>query len=551
MRKTLAALICYLLITFNGLAQFKIDDLSVSYGQDLSDDKEKIVKVVGQTSSKIYTVALKGNKNYFLKIFSATDMKLLSSNPIEMPEDGKELEFEDVVLLNNNLYLLASVYNKSEKLFTLDAIAFTENGVLKTKIIKLFESTVEKSSQRGSFYFKKNLRDDKLLVLHTALFSKEEALKFELKLFDENMKILAFKEDKAMYDDKKFKDYTFTISDFDIHNNDDFFMVINEGYRDRSKKEKIENFFLYSYKKSNSFNKEITKINVVDKEIINCTMLVTNQDEIKLTGFYSSVTESGKAERELKGLYNATVPLNTLVAKNVVFNEFDYDTKVKILGERRAKKGKDLNPLYEVLNIIEKSDGGLIVLSEFSTITVGRTTGFGPFASTPITYVKNEIIVNSLKKDGTLEWSNVVGKEQTAATSSVSFSLGNFFSATSSYSVAANLSVNLGTMGNGREFISAIPIYHNGELRILFNDSEKNKGVTNLDDIKSISNFKKSIPTIFHFDTKGNLKRKDSEDAIRNELIVRPGVFYRKSDKEFLLFISNQSINKLARLSIN
>ena len=91
-------------------------------------------------------------------------------------------------------------------------------------------------------------------------------------------------------------------------------------------------------------------------------MLATNKNTLQLVGLYSSVRDNGKAERDLKGVYNATINLSTNSNDNLVFNEFDYETKVKLIGERRAKKGKDVKPLYNKHSIIEKNVAGLIVL---------------------------------------------------------------------------------------------------------------------------------------------------------------------------------------------
>src|SRR5690606_5128611 len=141
-------------------------------------------------------------------------------------------------------------------------------------------------------------------------------------------------------------------------------------------------------------------IDLKNNEIINCKLLSTNQNKLKLAGFYSSVRDSGKSNKNLKGIYNASIDLVTNTVDNFVFNEFDYETKVKLMGERRAKKGKDVIPHYNITHFIEKNDGGLIVLSEYQLVIVGQSSGIGPLALTPIKYIKNEIIVTSLNPDG-------------------------------------------------------------------------------------------------------------------------------------------------------
>lgn len=533
------------LLTFSIYGQYKIDKLSMTYGEEITDDKGKIVKIIGETNNKIYTLVNK-KSDYFLKIFDSKAMKQISLNPIILPElNDKDIEFEEVVLLNDKLYVIGSVYHRKDKKFTLVAINVDEQGVLSSNMTTLFESIVAKSSDRGGFYFRNSADEKMLLVLHTALFEKEDAMKYEIKLFDEQMKTYFSTEDKVSYDDNK-KDYQFTVSDFDVNDKDDVFLVVNEGYRDKKLKEKVEKIEVHVFKQANKYQKEVVKLEIKDQEIINCKMLAT-KNTIKLTGFYSSVRENGKANKELKGIYNANIELSDLKINTIKFNEFDYETKVKLLGERRAKKGKDVKPLYNIHTIIEKNDGGLIVISEFRTVYVGQTQGFGPFGLTPVIYTANEAIVTCLKPDGTLEWSNVVAKEQQVSVTVASF---NLFGGSSggSFNVAVGLSIPLGVMGKGPEYISLIPIYKNGQLNILFNDNPKNKGITDIEEIKSLGNYNNAVPTLFVFDDKGVITRKDPEEVIKEELVIRPGVYKRKTENDYLIYASRKSKDKMGRM---
>lgn len=547
MKKLILSFAFFALCFSSVSAQNKIDKIDVTYGEEITDDKGKIVKIIGEANNKIYTLVLKGKSNYFLKIFDSKAMKQVSLNEIVFPEvKDKELEFEEIVLLGDKLYAVGSVYHRKEKKFTLVGIPISESGVLSSNTTTLFESIVANKSDRGGFYFKNSPDNRMLLVMHTALFEKEDAMKYEIKFFDETLKTAFSTEDKVTYDDNK-KDYQFTISDFDLNNNDDIFLVVNEGYRDKKKKEKVEKIELHLFKKANNYKKEVVKVDIIDKEIINCKMLATSKNTLQLTGFYSNVRENGKANKELKGIYNITVNLANNNVDNTKFNEFDYETKVKLLGERRAKKGKDVKPLYNIHTIIEKNDGGLIILSEYQMVYVGQKQGIGPLGLQPITFTMNEVIVTCLKPDGSLEWSNVVAKEQSATITVASF---NFFvgSSSGSFNVALGLSIPLGVMGKGPEYLSFIPIYRNEQLNILFNDNVKNKGITDIEQIKSLGNYNNSVPTLFIFDDKGNITRKDPEEVIKNELVLRPGIFNRKSDIEYLIYASRKSKDKIGRM---
>lgn len=546
MKKNLLLLVA-LIFTFSSFSQYKIENISMSYGEEITEEKGKIIKIIGETNNKIYALGLKGKSEYFLKTFDSKEMKLISNKPIILPElKDKDVDFEEIVLLGDRLYVIGSVYHRKDKIFTLVGIEFSEDGKLSKTMITMFETEVAKSSDRGGFYFKNSPDEQMLLVMHASLFDKEDAMKYDLKLFDSSLGTVFSSVDKVSFDDNK-KDFEFTISDFDVNYKDDAFLVINESYRDKKKKEKVEKFQVLLFKKANNYQKEVVDINFTDKEIINCKMMSTSNDNVQLVGFYSSVRENGKANRELKGIYNATINLSNNKNENLKFNEFDYETKVKLIGERRAKKGKDVKPLYQIHSIIEKNDGGLIVLSEYRLVIVGQKQGIGPLGFQPVTYITNEIIVTCLKPDGSLDWSNVVPKDQAATITVMSL---NFFGASGNgnFNVAIGLSIPLVAMGKGPEYLSAIPIYKNGQLNVLFNDNKKNMGVTDIEKVKSLGNYNNAVPTLFTFDDKGNITRKDPEEAIKNELVIRPGVYYRKNDNEFLIYASRKSQDKLGRM---
>ncbi len=550
MKKLLTALMALFMGVTVLQAQNKLENINLTYGEELPDDGIKIVKIIGESNNKIYALAVRKD-DFSLKIFDAASMKQLSSKKIILPEmNDKEVEFEDVFMLNGKLYAVGSVYNSKTKIYNLVGSSLSEDGVISKKGVVLFDAEVAKKSQKGSFYFKEAPAEDKLLIMHACEFPREDAVKYELKLFDDNLKSFFAASEKVHFDDKK-KDFEFLIADFDLNVNGDAFLAINESYRDSKKKEKVERFEVHAFKKANNYTKEVINIDFKDKEIINCKMMATANNMLQMVGFYSGVRESGRAEKDLKGIYNINVDLATNTVNKNKFNQFDYATKVKLIGERRAKKGKDVKPLYTITNIIEKPDGGLIVLSEYRLVIVGQSSGIGPLAFTPVTYVKNEIIVTSLNPDGSFAWGNVVPKEQAASITTMSFVFGGAFGAGGGFAVGIAAGIPLAEMGKGPEYLGAIPIYKNGELSIMINDNIKNKGITDIDEIKSMGNYNNAVPSLFVFDANGKMTRKDPEDVIKNELVLRPGVYYRKSPTEYLVYSSRKKKDKLGRMFID
>lgn len=90
-------------------AQNKIDKIDLTYGAELPDDKHAIVKIIGEVSGKIYALAM-NKDDYYIRIFDSKEMKQLSMNKIIQPElEDKDVDFEDIFLLNDKLYVVGSV----------------------------------------------------------------------------------------------------------------------------------------------------------------------------------------------------------------------------------------------------------------------------------------------------------------------------------------------------------------------------------------------------------------------------------------------------------
>ena len=525
-----------------------IGPISITHGQEIEADKEKIVRIAGEANGKIYTLATRKN-DYYIKVFKADDMSLISTNEIEMKDfKDKEPEFEDIAVLDGKIFIIGSMYDKKEKVANLLAVEISEEGKLTDNRKKLFSTQVTKNRERGAFYIKESPGKNRLLILHAALFDKEEVIQYEIKLINNDLDIMAEHLEKVPFNDRK--GLEFDIADFDVNFNDDIFIVINESYRDKKTKTNNEKFQLHAFKSANGFQKEVIDIAFTDKEIINCEMLADDSGKVRLVGFYSSVRENGKANKELKGVYASVVDVNAKSVDQLKFNEFDFDTKVKLIGERRAKKGKDVKPLYVTHSLVQKSDGGLILLSEYQLIILGRASGIGPLSFTPVTHINNEIIVTSINADGSVGWSDVIAKKQKAAYTTLSIGFGAF-AGNSNFTVGAGVNIPLTVLGKGPEYLSAMPIYENGQLTVLFNDNTKNYGVTDIEDIKWLGNYNKAVPAAIMFDDNGTMTRVDQEDVVKHQLVVRPRVFYRSSPNEYIIYSSRRSEDKLGRMTIN
>lgn len=537
------------LLTFSLYAQYDMEHFEVKYGDELPDDKIKIVKIVGESNQKIYALALK-KKDYYIKTFDSQSMKLLTTNEIKFSElDGRDVDFEDIYMLNGKVYVIGSVFVRKTKTFHLVASNIQEDGAVNSDGIKLFSEVVKSKSKRGQFNFEIGVDENTLVGFHMLELPKDKTYQYKLKLFDANLVTKFETQEVIVVDDNKKKDFIYGIFDFNLNHADDISFVIKESYRDNVKKVRVENFEIHLFKKANNFRKEIVKIDAQGHFITTCRILSTRNNTLKLVGNFAKTKESGKIKNDnkIEGVYNATIDLNTNTATNVVFNKFTDATKIKLIGERKTKKGKSLSGSYYIKNHVEKKDGGLITISEFSEMHYASGGGIGPLAMNTYTFIYKDLIVNSFNPDGTLQWSNVVPKEQVVSVTHFSLLFG-VFGGVDGVGFGGYVGIPLGMLGSGPEYIGFMSFYHDGKLSILINDHIKNKGITNPDDIREMGNHLNAVPSVFTFDENGNVTRTDPEAAIKEELVIRPGVFYRNFSDEYIIYSSRKKNDRLGRL---
>lgn len=535
-----------LLISTTLSAQLKVGDIDLNFGETITNKDGDIVAIAGEKNNTIYALARK-KKNFFLQTFDASTKAFKTSSLLKFDKiNGKKLQVEDLTFVGDKIFLMASVYNKKAKTYDFLAKEIKDNKIIKTT--KIMSAPVESNRKRGAFVFTTSYDGFNYLVAHVGLNTRKETLKYEVILIEDNLnKVLedsyevVFKEKNRQY---------FDFSDVQVNEHGDVLIATTESYRDKKKKTNINNITIHSYLAKENYKKKLTKVTLTGKRALNCSLIETKDNTLHAIGFYSDLRKSGRAEATVEGIFDVSFDYATGEVKKQTYNDFTFDVKKKLIGERRAKKGKDLSPFYTNIAFVERENGGVIVLSEYKLVVEGNSSGIGPLAITPYTYITNEIIVTALNQDGTLDWSNVIPKEQQVTVMELGFVL--FAGTNGGASVSASIYFPLTVLGKGPEFLSAIPIYNNGQLTVLVNDDPKNIGITDIDDVKKVRNINKMIPVAFSFDEEtGAMTRIDPEDFEKKQIVVRPSVSYQKSNNKYIIYGGNKKGSALGELIMN
>ncbi|SDZ80375.1 hypothetical protein [Bizionia paragorgiae] len=544
MKKLLLVLLLSYSIT--AFAQLDVGNIDLNFGATIENNDGDVIQIAGERHNTIYALSRK-KKDFFLQTFDASTKGFKSSSLLEFEKkNGGKLQIEDLVIVGEKVFLMVSYFDKKADTYNFLAKEIEGNKIVKTTHV--FSVPVENKRNKGSFVFTTSYDEFNYLVAHVGINTKEEQLKYTVTLLDDNLTEVLKDSYEVVFQDKNRQQYDF--SDVQVNEHGDVLIATTESYRDKKNKTSVNTITIHSYLASNNYTKQVTNVSLTGKRALNCSLIETKDNTLHAIGFYSDIKKSGKAESTVEGIYNVTFNYNTGEVTKKTFNAFSFDVKKHLIGERRAKKGKDLKPFYQNIAFVERENGGVIVLSEYKVIIEGASSGFGPLSITPYTYITNEIIVSALKKDGTLDWSNVIPKEQQITVRELGFSVG-FLGSSGGVSVSAGMYFPLAVLGSGPEYLSAIPIYHNGQLTVLVNDDPKNIGITKMDDVKKVRNVNKMIPVAFSFNEQtGELTRTDPTEFEKKQIVVRPSTKYKKASNSYLIYGGNKEGNTLGELTI-
>ena len=527
-------------------AQLQVGNVDLNFGEIVKSTDGDVIHVAGRHENTIYALARK-DKKFFLQTFDATSKAFKTSSLLKFDKiNGGKLQVEDLAIIDGRIYLMLSYYDKKEKTFNFVAKEIQNGEVINTT--NVLSVSVENDSKKGTFVFTPSYDEINYLIAHVGINSKKEELKYTIGLLDGALNTVLSDHYEVVFEEKN--NQYFDFSDIQVNEHGDVLIATTESFRDKKAKTSINNITIHSYLANENYAKKVTEISLAGKRALNCGLIETKDNTLHAIGFYSDLRKSGRAEATVEGIYDVTLDYTTGTVIKESFNEFTFEVKKQLIGERRAKKGKDLKPFYRNISFVERDNGGVIVLSEFSYVTQGASTGIGPLRVTQFVYDSNEIIVTALKKDGSLDWSNVIPKEQQVSVAELGFALS--FSTSGSVSVSAGFYFPLTVLGKGPEYLSAIPIYHNGNLTVIVNDDPKNIGITNIDDVKKVRNINKMIPVAFSFDeSTGAMTRVDPEEFEKKQVVIRPSTQYRVDSSNYIIYGGNRDGSSLGELQVN
>ncbi|MBC7451253.1 MAG: hypothetical protein H7259_07165 [Cytophagales bacterium] len=484
----------YALSPKNCFAQIDASDVAIVKGASIKKEvSTKISTIIGlDKAGNAYAILSEGRygTTHRLASFDAS-MKQVNSVEIILNEQDKELFFETVLLINDQLVLFSSFFNKKTDKRVVFTQTVDKKTLLPNKNIKVagelpYIGVHIAREQYQDMYIKLSKDSSKICLFQHSFYSTD---KVWFMVLDGNMNLLWQTEQTLKPNDvNKFMS-------FDIDNKGNVFASFKQFQKEIYLAEGEAAPFYYMlgiFDQGKTIKK--FKLGIKEKEIRRLKVSVTNNNDIICTGFfYKTSTESnwGSCFFKINGL-SRTIEIAT-------FKEFDLGllaTK-NTVEEREAindklKNGKPFSEFSELSTSVSIDDKNDVFL-------FGESNYAGEFAGS-----FGGIFVIKYSDSGNIIWSEKILKGQ----------IGNFHSSYSAYSM----------------------VLFKNNVYILFNDAINNFNLKEGAEINYNNPSNESMFALVKIDTNG-VQTKKALFANEKNIMVKPEVFFTQLNQNKLLVV--------------
>ena len=360
-------------------------------------------------------------------------MKLKKSRELDLKYKGKQRDFEDVIYLGGQLYLMTSFNNSAKKRnYLFKQKISTRSLVASKKMDMIAETAARKKEVEGSFSFQMSKDSTKLLVYNDLPYEKKLPERFGFHVFDQNFEPVWEKNIRLPYPDNQF-----TVEEYRVDEQGNVYLL-GVLYEDEAKLRRrgspTYKYVILAYSENGETAEEY-RIDLPDKFITDLTFRVANDGMLTCSGFYSE-----KGTYSIKGTYFFRLDPETKEFHNRNYKAFDFDFLTEFMSDknkakaRNAERNNDRRRTAELYDysldkLILRSDGGAVLVAE--QFYVERET-YNDYASSyypyygyynPFYYSRNnyqtnyyynynDIIVVNIRPTGEMEWAARIPKRQ-------------------------------------------------------------------------------------------------------------------------------------------
>ncbi len=433
--------------------------VDVDWGNEHKEPRSAVLTdLIGNDVTGYYALRLGTGSGMFSnegKIFIEKynmSMKLVKSSEIKLVYKKKDLNFVDIKLIDDKLYLFTSYRNKKRKINYLFAQTISKKSLKLRKDIRIVAQLPARRETLGDAFDIEFSRDStKVLFFGQLPYQTNKPERYQLQVCNKSLEPIWKKDIELPYPDNKF-----SVENYRVDRNGNVHVlgvVYEDAFRKRRKGKPTYKYTLITYGADGSDDKEY-RIDLGDKFITDLTFRIQKDGNPVCAGFYSD-----KNSYSVRGTYFFKIDKNSGEIFNQSIKEFDFDFITELYTDRqkkraaKAEKGSNDDRKaelyeYDLDKLILRSDGGAVLVAEQYYVRIENeryrdAQGYWQFRQ-QFYYNYGDVIVVNINPDGGIEWASHIPKRQ------VTVNDGGYFS---SYAIAVTgKAIYLVYNDNGKNF---------------------------------------------------------------------------------------------------
>jgi hypothetical protein len=380
-------------------------------------------RVVGLTPNDIYFLRTKNSGAFSSrdKIYVeryTRDLKLQHSEEIVLRLEKKDVQLENVLFLDDQLYLLTSYANKAHQKVYLFLQKLSNRNMRPTgSPRKVLEGPLTRVTTQGSaFDFQLAPDSSKVLVYYQIPSAAKDPERFSIHVLDNKLETLWSREVILPYPSG-----SFAVREYRVDESGKVFLlgaVYEAGQRNRRLP---THYRALEYREGDLAPAE-WKISLPDRFITDLTFRIAKNGDLICSGFYSDRDAVGA-----KGICYFRLDAATRQMTTQTWQPFDFDFRAGELSERGRRRAMEAEMAgnergsaelarFNLDELVLRTDGGaLLVAEQFyvqERILRNYWNYWGRAMEISYFYFYNDIIVVNIQPSGAIEWAVKIPKQQ-------------------------------------------------------------------------------------------------------------------------------------------